>query len=194
MRRLPISLVRAGIQMARTISKKHTAEKLFCSKSVVSKWRRKFRDSGHLFSEVDKLSDEELNSILYKKSHARRFFPWQSDEDLCQEFTHSNLSVKAFYKTIYLPKVPEGVKPMAYGSFHSHIHPNPKRGKIETLQSLDAVQCFDLSNKVSVNDCIPSDINQVRITLASGTSIAFYPGSASEAFVAKLLRQNGVKI
>ena len=93
---------------------------------------------------------------------------------------------------VYLPKAPEGVKPMAYSSFSAHIHLTQNSGEVETRPSQDAVQCFDLTNKVS--DCAPSEINQVQITLVSGTSIAFYPGSASEAFVIALLRQNGLRI
>ena len=140
---------------------------------------------------IDKRSDEKLQSTFYKKKPIR-FFPWQSDDELRREFEQSELCIKAFYRTVYLPKVPEGEKPLAYSSFGMHIHPTPKRGKVETRPSQEAVQCFDLTNKVS--DCVLSEINQVRITLASGTSIAFYPGSASEVFVIALLRQNGLRI
>ncbi len=192
-KRSPISLVRAGIQMAQKMSKKRIAEQLSCSKALVSSWRKKFRDSGHLLSEVEELSDKELSSILYRKKPIR-FFPWESDEELCRELEQSHLSIRAFYKTIYLPKVPVGVKPMAYSSFCFHIHPKQTKSEVEAVSSLDAVQCFDLSNKVSVNDLVSPEVNQVRITLANGASIDFYPGSASESFVSELLRQNGVKI
>lgn len=143
---------------------------------------------------IDKHSDEKLQPFLYKKKRPIRFFPWQSDDELCREFEQSHLCIKAFYKTVYLPKVPEGVKPMAYSSFSTHIHLTQNSGEVETLPSPEAVQCFDLTDKVSVIDCAPSEIDQVRITLANGTSIAFYPGSASEVFVMALLRQNGVRI
>ncbi len=195
-RRLPISLVRAGIQMAQTKSKKEVAEQLLCSKALISKWRRKFRAAGCLFSEIDKLSDENLRAILYARP--KRFFPWQSDEELYREFEQSNLSIRAFYSTIYLAKVPEGEKSMSLDSFYLRLRPRQKCAESESstraTSNPNVVQCFDLSDKVSVVDCAPSEINQVRITLANGTSIAFYPGSASEAFVIGLLRQNGVRI
>ena len=126
----------------------------------------------------------------------KRFFPWKNDEELKQEYCQLKLSIKAFYETVYLPRVPRGKKRFGLEFFYDRLRIEGRRVRFEKtfLRKDDIVECFDISNEVTAHDCESQNIDQVHITFATGVSVDFYPGSASEAFVTELLRQNGVKI
>jgi len=194
--RHPITLVRTALQMTATVSMQTIARQVRTSKSVIVKWKQQYRESGHTLSDLSTLSDLDLAEIVFAPRTPNGFKPWRSDEELFEWFCSTKLKVKHFYKTVYLPSVPEGHKPVQLPYVYRHIQAERKKHPevVETTGTSNTVECFDISDEVAPAESAPLYRNQVRITLANGASIDFYPGSASEAFVGELLRQNGVKI
>lgn len=56
------------------------------------------------------------------------------------------------------------------------------------------VDFFDITDEVQSIEPLSLSVDQVRITLAGGASIEFFPGGKSEAFVRHLLKENGVRL
>jgi len=194
--RLPMTLVRTALQMMPEVSIGKIAKQLSCSRASVCGLKQRFWASGHTSADLPTLSDWDLSEIVFAPRTPNGFKPWRSDEELFEWFRSTKMKVKHFYKTVYLPSVPEGQRPVQLPYVYRHIQAERKKHPevVEPIGVPDTVECFDISDEVPPTQSAPLFRNQVRITLANGASIDFYPGSASEAFVGELLRQNGVRI
>ncbi len=143
-------------------------------------------------------NENQLTRTESKKSiGTKKFLPWANEEEIKEEYRRLKLPIKAFYETIYLPRVPQGERIFGRDFFYNLLRVERRKVRIErtyTAKATETIQCFDISRELHESDCEPEKVNQVRITLVNGVSIDFYPGADSEGFVSNLLRQNGVRI
>ena len=191
-----ISRIRAALRMTETLSWSKIARQIHCSRTSLKRWKSRFLESGYSLSDLPNLSDGELEEAIYLPCVADKFFPWKTGKELWQEFSLTHQSIGQFYKTVYLPKVPTEQKALSVSSFYRYLARLRSKYQTATAQATDAktVDFFGITDEVQSIEPLSLSVDQVRITLAGGASIEFFPGGESEAFVRHLLKENGVRL
>lgn len=191
MHNVPLSIIRTALEKSLTTSCIDIASEFNISRSVIYKWISTIHRAGYSLHDISQLDDETLTQTLYsprkKLKHEEHLGSLIEDIDL------ACLSIAELYRNHYLPSVPADEKPLAQSSFYQNIKKERQKKKDTDSQKPKQVECacIDLSDSLGA-DGTEINYGQVRVTLANGTSVEFYPGSSSESFVCSLLRQIGV--